>query len=227
LRDELSSVPKDLLLRFEQAPRPLNWASAINRGAAASRGEHLLVMHDDVRPLEPSWLEAMLELSEQRGIGAVGAKLYYPHGALQHIGLILGVDGVAARPFDGHSPHATGYYSAANCIRNYSAVGGACLLSRREVFDAVGGMNDTLSSYGWDIDYCLRVGDAGYRVVYTPYAQLTHNESGCVPSDAAAGHDREWLRARWGSRLQRDPFYNPNLSREHLDYRVALTADSP
>jgi len=146
--------------------------------------------------------------------------LYYPHGALQHIGLILGLNGVAGRPFRGFAAETVGYYSGANCIRNYSAVSGACLMSRREVFDSIGGLNEALPAEGWDVDYCLRVGDAGYRVVFTPYAELTHHEQGCLPRAEEAARDWAHLRERWESRLEHDRYYNRNLSRDHLDYRV-------
>ncbi len=201
--------------------RPFNLSARINAGAAAARGEQILVLHDDVAPLEASWLEAMLELSEQPGIGAVGAKLYYPHGALQHIGLVLGVNGLAARPFQGFNAEAAGYFSNANCIRNYSAVSGACLMTRHDVFARVGGFAEALFTHGGDIDYCLKVWDAGLRVVFTPYARLMHHEAGALGAQPVEPAALTLLQQRWGDRLINDPFYNPNLTRAHLDYRVA------
>jgi GT2 family glycosyltransferase len=196
-------------------------AACINEGVARSSGDQILVLHEDIEPMEPSWLESMLELSEQPEIGAVGAKLYHPHGALRHTGLILGVNGLAASPFEGYNADTAGYFSNANCIRNYSAVSGACLMTRREVFDRVRGFDAALPIDGADIDYCLKVGEAGYRVVFTPYARLRQHdaESSGKPLIDSAALPR--LRQRWSARLDDDPFYNPNLSREFADYRVA------
>jgi O-antigen biosynthesis protein len=215
--DALSALPHRVL---RAASGGFNFSARINQGVAAARGDHVLVLHDDVEPIDAGWLEALLELSAQQGIGAVGAKLYYPHGALQHIGLVVGMDGLAGRPFQGHHPDSLGYFSNANCIRNYSAVSGACLMTRREVFNAVGGFDEALGTHGGDIDYCLKVGEAGYRVVFTPYARLTHHEAGRLGEQPVSGATTERLRARWGERFDRDPFYNPNLSRAFLDYRV-------
>lgn len=204
------------------ASRTLNLSARINQGAMAAEGDHVLVLHDDVEPLDSTWLESMVELSEQPGIGAVGAKLYYPHGALQHIGLILGIHGIAARPFQGHNADTVGYYSSANCIRNYSAVSGACLMTRRQTFVRVGGFDEALAIHGGDVDYCLKVWDAGLRVVFTPYARLTHHEAGQLGSQPLDPAVLAHLRQRWGVRLDCDPFYNPHLSRDHLDHRVAV-----
>lgn len=204
------------------AAEPFNLSARINRGAAAGSGEHVLVLHDDVEPRDPTWLESLLELSEQKGIGAVGAKLFYPHGALQHIGLIVGLHGLAARPFQGHNGESAGYFSNANCIRNYSAVSSACLMTRRDVFTSVGGFDEGLPVHGGDVDYCLKAWKAGYRVVFTPYARLTHFEAGRLGEQAVAPATTERLRARWGARFDQDPYYNPNLTREFLDYRVGV-----
>jgi GT2 family glycosyltransferase len=213
----LSALPHQVL---RAAGSGFNFSARVNQGAAAARGDHILVLHDDAEPLDGAWLDAMLELSEQPGVGAVGAKLYYPHGALQHIGLIVGMYGLAGRPFQGHHADSLGYFSNANCIRNCSAVSGACLMTRREVFSAVSGFDEALPTHAGDIDYCLRVGAAGYRVVFTPYARLTHHEAGRLGEQPVPPATTERLRARWGVRFDRDPFYNPNLTREFLDYRV-------
>jgi GT2 family glycosyltransferase len=209
-------------VRVVEATGPFNFSAWVNHGAAAARGAHLLVMHDDVSPLDPQWLQALLELSAQPGIGAVGAKLYYSHGALQHTGLLLGVNGLAGRPFQGFAGDTAGYFSNANCIRNYSAVGAACLMTRRQVFDRVGGFDERLRRQASDVDYGLKVTGAGWRVVFTPYARLVHHEIGGVSQVPLTEAELSHLRDRWGERLERDPYYNPNLSREHLDYRVEV-----
>jgi GT2 family glycosyltransferase len=213
-------TPAGVQVSGVRAPGAFNIAAWLNAGVRASRGAHILALHDDVQPREPEWLEALLELSVQPGVGAVGAKLYGRDGSLQHIGLVVGLCGLAGAPFRGFAAEAVGYYSGANCIRNYSAVSGACLMTRKDVFNRVGGFDEALPGEGADVDYGLRVCEAGLRVVYTPYARLTHAESGGVSGRRATPAERDHLRRRWGGRLDEDPFYNPNLTRLELDYRV-------
>jgi GT2 family glycosyltransferase len=213
-------VPDGLVLQTLRAEGPFNFAAWVNQGARASSGEHILVLQDDVEPLEPEWLTSMLELSSQPWVGAVGAKLFDSGGALQHIGLVLGLNGLADSPFRGFAGDTVGYFSGANCIRNYSAVSTACLMTRRDVFERVGGFDAALTGPGSDVDYGLRVGAEGFRVVYTPYARLTHRGTGGLAGREPSTRDRARLIERWGDRLHADPMYNENLSAEHLDYRV-------
>jgi GT2 family glycosyltransferase len=146
--------------------------------------------------------------------------LFATDGSLQHIGLVVGLGGLAGAPFRGHAPETVGYYSGANCIRNYSAVSGACLMTRRQVFDQVGGFDEALPGEGADVDYGLRVCEAGLRVVFTPYARLSHAEHGGVSARRVTSAERAHLAQRWGRRLEVDPFYNPHLTRRELDYRI-------
>ncbi len=199
---------------------PFNYAARVNQGASAASEPYLLMLHDDVSPQHPEWLDAMLELATRPWVGLVGAKLFDATGALQHIGLVLGVGGLAGRPFAGHARETVGYFSNAICIRNCSAVSGACVMTPKAVFDRVGGWDDTLQRAGAEVDYALRVSETGRRVVVTPYARLTHAQTG-GGSGVPLGDD-EWqrLRDRWGPRLATDPFYSPHLSRQALDYRI-------
>jgi len=197
-----------------------NFAASINAGAAAARGDHLLLLNDDIEVIMPEWLSAMLELSQEPAIGAVGPKLLYPDGRLQHIGIVLGVAGVAAHPFHQHPGVSPGYGGSAMIVRNYSAVTGACLMTRRELFESIGRFDERFPSDFNDIDYCLRLRHAGYRIVYTPWAQLYHHESasfGIRRQDYAALAE---MRRRWGAIIDNDPFYNPNLTRDFPDYRL-------
>jgi glycosyltransferase involved in cell wall biosynthesis len=197
-----------------------NFAASINAGAGAARGDHLLLLNDDIEVIMPEWLSAMLELSQEAAIGAVGPKLLYPDGRLQHIGIVLGVAGVAAHPFHQHPGVSPGYAGSAMIVRNYSAVTGACLMTRRELFETIGRFDERFPSDFNDIDYCLRLRQAGYRIVYTPWAQLYHHESasfGIRRQDYAALAE---MRRRWGALIDNDPFYNPNLTRDFPDYRL-------
>ncbi len=197
-----------------------NFAASINAGAAVAEGEHLLLLNDDVEATAPEWLAAMLELSQEPAIGAVGPKLLYPDGRLQHIGIVLGVAGVAAHPFHQHPGVSPGYGGSAMIVRNYSAVTGACLMTRREVFENVGRFDERFPSDFNDIDYCLRLRQAGYRVVYTPWAQLYHHESASFGIRRQDHAGLAEMRRRWGAIIDNDPFYNPNLTRDFPDYRL-------
>jgi len=197
-----------------------NFSAKINAGVSASSGEHVLLFNDDLEAISPEWLSAMLEYSQEPAIGAVGAKLLYPDGRLQHIGMVLGVAGLAAHAFHQHPGVSAGYAGSAIMTRNYSAVTGACLMTRRRVFEEVGGFDERFPIDFNDVDYCLRLRRAGYRVVFTPWARLYHHESasfGVRRQDLAGLAE---MRRRWASVIDRDPYYNPNLTRDFTDFRI-------
>jgi O-antigen biosynthesis protein len=199
-----------------------NFAHKLNFAVGHARGSHLVVFNDDLEVVASEWLNAMLEYSQQPEIGAVGAKLFFPDGRLQHIGMVLGVCGVAAHAFHMHPGEAAGYAGSAIVTRNYSAVTGACMMTRREVFDAVGGFNERLAIDFNDVDYCLRVRRTGRRIVYTPYAQLVHLESGSFGARLQNPAELKEIRLTWGEVIERDPYYNPNLTPDFPDYRLPL-----
>jgi GT2 family glycosyltransferase len=166
--------------------------------AADARGDHLLFLDGGLRPLDDEWLTALLEYSQQEAIGAVGARLTYADGRLRHIGIAICLDAGPAAAFDGHAANSYGYFSSAIGVRNYAALSGECLMTRRAVFERLGGFNPQLPRFGADVDYCTRVRAAGLRVVFTPYARLQYTASASA---------RQW------SGGADDPYYNPNLSR--------------
>src|SRR5262249_51775332 len=153
-----------------------NWSAAMNRGAAAAAGDHLLFLNDDTEVITPDWIESMLEFSQHPEIGAVGAKLLFPSGELQHAG-VLGAGGAPRRAFYRFPGPHSGYFSNALVHRNCAAVTGACLMTRADLFRSLGGFPEQLALNYSDVDYCLRVLTRRRRVVYTPYAQLYHHES--------------------------------------------------
>ncbi len=203
------------VLRFQRSGR-FNFSAKINAGAAAASGDHLLLFNDDLEATSPEWLSAMVESSQEPAIGAVGAKLVYPDGRLQHIGMVLGVAGVAAHAFHQHPGVSPGYAGSAILARNYSAVTGACLMTRRAVFEEVGGFDEQFPVDFNDVDYCLKLRRAGYRVVFTPWAQLCHHESasfGVRRQDLSALAE---IRRRWADVIDHDPYLqsqpHPRLS---------------
>jgi GT2 family glycosyltransferase len=194
------------------------------RAAAHARGDHLLFLDWGLKPIDSTWVTALLEFSQQAAIGAVGAKLHYPDGSLKHIGIVLGVNGVAAPALHRHPRSSLGYWGTAIAARNYSAVSGECLMTRRAVYESVGGFDEEMGEFA-DVDYCLRVTEAGYRVVFTPHAALIQDKLSSSTFDTDA-HDANRFRMRWGDRLAHDPYYNPNFSRDTPDYEPNLTASS-
>lgn len=203
--------------RVVRDARPFNW-SALNNGAArVATGECLLFMNNDMQVIDPEWMEAMIEHVQRPEVGAVGARLLYPDGRVQHAGVVLGVGGLAGHAFKYLPGDEPGYLSLGAVVRNVSAVTGACLMTRRDVFDGVGGFDERLPVAYNDIDFCLRVLEAGKLVVYTPFARLYHYESATRgPSHPKEADEFMW--SRWGDVLRDDPYYSPNLTRRREDY---------
>lgn len=196
--------------------QPFNWSRVNNLGAAQATGEHLLFVNDDTEVINADWLDAMLEYSQQRLIGAVGAKLLFPDGGVQHVGVTV-LDGKPGHPFYGYPGHHAGYFARNLLAHNCAAVTGACLMTRAEVFREIGGFDEGFPLNYNDVDYCLRVRKKGYRVVYTPHARLHHHEA--VSKDGVFSTELDAFRARWGADYK-DPYYNPNLTCETFDYRI-------
>ena len=197
-------------------PPPL--ADRLNLAVDAARGDHIVVCCGGIEPNVPDWIDAMLEYSQQPAVGAVGPKLRYPDGRLCHVGLVLGGARLVRSVFHGWPGSSHGYISSAVSVRNYSAVSGQCLMTRRDVIREIGGFDPAFGNLA-DVDYCLRADMRGYRVVFTPHADLS------VAGPAADTHAfdtsdaEEAMRGSWGHVLRGDPHYNPNLSQECLDYR--------
>jgi GT2 family glycosyltransferase len=200
---------------------PFNFSRKLNFAVAHAASPYVVLLNDDVEVISPDWLDAMLEYALQPEIGAVGAKLFYPDGRLQHVGVVTGVCGVAAHLLHQHPGTSMGCGGLAALPRNCTAVTGACLLTRRELYDAVGGFDEQLVVDFNDVDYCLKLRRAGYRIVYTPHAKLYHHESATFGARVQSVADQERMWLTWGDALLRDPYYNPNLSRDFPDCRLA------
>lgn len=194
-----------------------NLASKMNLGAAKADGEHLLFLNDDTEVITPDWVECMLEHSQQQAIGAVGVKLLFPDGRLQHVGVAI-LDGDPIHPYYGDPGKEVGYWGANFLTRNTSAVTGACMMTRANLFHELGGFDEGFPLNYNDVDYCLRIVGKGMRVVFTPYAQLYHYE-GATKSGIFA-HELEAFKKRWYDKWSRDPYYNPNLSVNSHDFRI-------
>jgi len=189
-----------------------NWSAMNNLAAAACDADLLLFMNNDIEATTPGWLRALVELAQRSEVGAVGARLLYPDGVLQHAGVTLGMGVVAAHVFAGMPAGGAGYMAWDRVVRQCGAVTGACLMSRREVFEEVGGFDESLEVAYNDVDYCMRLTDAGYSVLYTPHAEMVHHESASRGISGFFGDMKRFCRKWERSRLLDDPFYNPNLS---------------
>jgi GT2 family glycosyltransferase len=192
-----------------------NFSRLVNIGAANAQGQYLLILHDDIEVISPDWMAAMLGFFSQEKIGAVGVKLLYRTDRLQHIGIVLGLKGLAGYPLQGRRGRPLGYPDPSDFIRNCSAVSGACMMVRKSVFEAVGGFDEQLPGAYSDIDFCLRIREAGYRIVWTPHAELYHDEP---PSRVdLGGSEAKYFIGRWRNILKNDPYYNPNLTLRYED----------
>jgi GT2 family glycosyltransferase len=199
-------------VRVMDFPEEFNWSVMNNMAASSCDSDLLLFMNNDMEAIKPGWLRALVELAQREDVGAVGARLLYPDGVLQHAGVTLGLDSVAGHLFAGMPVGRVGYMSWDRVVRPYSAVTGACLMSSRKAFEEVGGFDENLEVAYNDVDYCMRLLDVGYKVLYTPHAELVHYESASRGISGSFGDARYFL-GKWGrERLLHDPFYNPNLS---------------
>jgi O-antigen biosynthesis protein len=207
---------------------PFNYSSINNWAVDHSDGEILCLLNNDIEVLGENWLEEMAGHASRESIGAVGAMLYYPDDRIQHAGVILGVGGVANHAYAGqHRGHA-GHGARAKVTQNLSAVTGACLVVRRSLYLQVGGLDERLPVAFNDIDFCLRLCEAGYFNVWTPFAELYHHESASRGNDLEPEKLQRFLgevrhmEARWHGWLQNDPAYNPNLSLSDLNSGLAF-----
>jgi GT2 family glycosyltransferase len=195
---------------------PFHFSRKVNRGALAASGDVLLVLNDDTEVQTPGWIEAMLIYALDPGVGAVGARLLFEDGRIQHIG-VVGVGGNPGHPYHGLAADTVGHGANALVPGDFLAVTGACLMTRRETFEEVGGMSSWFPANYNDLDYCLKLGNAGYRVVATPDAVLAHFESSSRSGEVATT-ELDLIRRRWGRLLQNDPYYGPNFRSGIADF---------
>lgn len=212
---------------------PFNYSKLNNYGVSKASGKYLLFLNNDTEVIEPDWIEAMVEQSQRPSIGAVGARLLYSDNTIQHAGVILGIGGVGGHLHKCLDATATGHFDRLVDTLNYSAVTAACLMCRREVFEAAGGFNEDLAVAFNDVEFCIKTLKAGFRNICLPHAKLYHHESKSRgyedTPEKKIRFNREiaYIRDRWHSILDNDPCYSPHLSLKHEEEcRIRETEES-
>ena len=214
-------------IRVFRDDSPFNFSAINNHGIRqAAQGEFILMMNNDIEITHPEWLDEMVGPAMESGVGCVGARLWYPDGRLQHGGVVL-VCGVAGHAHKYLPRGQHGYMGRAVLAQEFVAVTAACLLVRRSIYEEVGGLDESLAVAFNDVDFCLRVHEAGYRNHWTPYAELIHHESvsrgyeDTPEKQQRFKREIDTLQARWPHLLAHDPCYNPNLTMDAEDFSLA------
>ncbi|VVM08316.1 partial O-antigen biosynthesis protein, partial [Methylacidimicrobium tartarophylax] len=197
-------------VRFLRPPAELTGPSLWNWVARQAKGEVLILLKAPVEPKAEGWLAELVSQVARPEVGAVGARILAPDGTIAEAGVVMGLEGSTGAAFQGWGSESAGYVGQAVLIRNPSAVSAACLATRRAVWEECGGFDEGYGRDLWDIDFCLRLREKGYRIVFTPYAELVRLED----SPEESTEDREPFRSKWPEWIEWDPAYNPNLSLE-------------
>ncbi len=215
-------------VRVVHYDHPFNYSAINNHAVRQARGEIVGLLNNDLEVITPGWLDEMASQALRPEIGCVGAMLYYPNETIQHAGSVIGMGGVAGHAFLNFPRGTEGKFNRARLVQNYSAVTAACLVVRKGVYEQVGGLDELDHAVAFnDIDFCLKVRAAGYRNLWTPFAELYHHESasrGAVVTPEKEDRFRrevELMLMRWGPVLQSDPAYSPNLTLELNDFTLA------
>lgn len=221
-----ADLSSDAAIRVLPMPEPFNFSKLNNAAAREATGEILGFVNNDIEVTREDWLDEMVALALRRETGCIGAKLLYPDGRIQHAGVVIGLGGVAGHGHRFARADELGYLNRLRTVQNVSAVTAACLLIRREVFDQVGGLDETLTVAFNDVDLCLKVRAAGYLNLWTPFAELIHHESvsrgrDLTPSKANRFADEyATMQRRWGAELLNDPYYSPHLTYDREDFSL-------
>ena len=221
---ELSKDPRIHLLCWG---KEFNYSAINNFGVAHAKGEYLLFLNNDIKSINPDWMEELLGVCQRPEVGGVGAKLIYPDNTIQHAGCVVGMGGIAGHMFVDMPADRTGYLHKASLLQDMSAVTAACLMMKKEVFEEAGGFTEELAVAFNDVDLCLKVRKNNHLIVYDPYAKLYHMESKTRGAEDSKEKVRrfqteiEYMRCHWLDILKNgDPYYNKNLSLTKWNYSL-------
>ncbi|WP_210385617.1 glycosyltransferase [Brucella anthropi] len=224
----LSELVEKKHIRVLRDERPFNYSMLNNTAVKAVKGEFIGLINNDIEVITPGWLEEMISIAAQPGVGAVGARLWYPNETLQHGGVIVGLGGVACHAYKGLLREQASAIPRVELIQTMTAVTAACLIVRKSIYTAIGGLNECDLAVAFnDIDFCLKLREAGYRNIWTPYAELYHHESVSRGLEDSPDKKRrfqseiEYMRKRWNTDMFADPTYSPNLTLNAEDFSLA------
>ena len=215
------------VLAYDQ---PFNYSAINNYGVKHAKGSIIGLINNDIEVISPEWLTEMVSHTLREDVGCVGAKLYYGNNTVQHAGVICGLGGVAGHSHKHFPKEASGYFYRLKLIQNLSAVTAAVLLVRRQVFEEVSGLNEQDLTVAFnDVDFCLKVREAGYRNLWTPYAELYHHESVSRGAEdnpekiARFQREIDYMVNTWQDKLTDDPFYSRNLTMDREDFSITAS----
>ena len=225
--DYFQQIQSDPRVRVIQHDASFNFSAICNAAAKVAQGQILALINNDIKVISSEWLREMVSHALRPEIGAVGAKLYYPNDIIQHAGVVVGIGGIAGHAHKNLPREGAGYFARAQVLQNYSAVTGACLVLRHNVYDEVGGLNEVDLPIAYnDIDLCLRIQEKGYRILWTPYAELYHLESASRGPDTDPEKlprfikEQEFMKSKWKERLAYDPYYSRSLTLIKEDFSL-------
>ncbi|MBY5967825.1 glycosyltransferase family 2 protein [Halomonas denitrificans] len=206
---------------------PFNYSAINNFGVTLAKGSIVGLINNDVEVISPEWLGEMVSHVSRSDVGCVGAKLYYSNDTIQHAGVVVGIGGVAGHSHKYFPKESGGYFSRLKIVHSVTAVTAACLLVRKEIYEEVGGLNENELKVAFnDVDFCLKVHDAGYRNIWTPYAELYHHESISRGAEdnpekiARFNTEIDYMKNAWGHIIDHDPNYNPCLTKVREDFSI-------
>ena len=218
---------EDARVRVLPYHHPFNYSAINNYGVQHAKGDVVGLINNDIEVISPGWLTEMVSHAIRPEIGCVGAKLYYKDETIQHAGVILGLRGVAGHSHKCYLREESGYFQRLKILQNLSAVTAACLVVRKSIYQQVGGLEEEGLTVAFnDVDFCLKVREAGYRNLWTPYAELYHHESKSrgeedTPEKVARfNEETEFIKNKWGQKLRHDPYYNQNLTLNNEDFSI-------
>ena len=214
-------------MRVLPQPGPFNWSALNNAGVDFMQGQVVVLLNNDTDVLEPGWLRELVSQAMRPEVGVVGAKLLYGDGRVQHAGVVLGPTGRSGHMWRYMPGDARGYLDQLVATRRVTAMTGACLAMRRDIYLAAGGCDAEGLPITWnDVDLCLRIRALGLQAIWTPYARMLHLEQATRGTDDTPENhirflrEQAWMRARWGDAIDHDPFWSPNLLPSETEMRL-------
>ena len=209
-----------------------NYPAINNYGVEKANGEYILFLNNDTEIVNEDCLEQMLSVCMREDVGAVGARLYYEDGTIQHAGVIVGLGGIAGHAFVGFPHDSLGYFGRIQMMQDYSAVTAACVMIKKSVYEQVGGFDERYAVAFNDVDLCMKIREAGYLIVYNPYAELNHYESksrGYEDTEEKVqrfNSEIKLFESRWQSFLDGgDPYYSPHLTLDKNDFTLSVRSN--